>query len=886
MSTIDNTTTGLKSRLDAARTDAIRQFRTDRDGSRLCTVMTQAMDRALCDAHALLPDEERERISILALGGYGRGELFPHSDVDVMILVPGAEETSPAGTTAKEFLHSLWNAGFTVGHSVRTIDEALMQYGVAIDAWISMLEGRLVCGNAGLADALRDAFRKKMRASDKHWFIASTLEEAAARHARYGSSVKLLEPNVKKSAGGLRDLHTVYWLYRGCEDRIIDFPSPGKPSTLGFLDTLHAEHVLGDETHHATKAAVEFMFRVRSAMHSERDAPNETLEYTLQRTVAELLGYSEEGPLRSVEVFMREYYRHARTIHSLFHQLGGRFHDQLLPPRRIWNRGKKAGSIFRLREETLVLEDTSSQALTADQVLEAFDLAAENEVELDMSLRGAIEHAAPLVTPATGPTETASAALRKIFLSPRVGSTLRAMNDAGVLGRLIPEFGDLIAFFQHNVYHYYTADEHTLIALANAEALREKQGFLHEVFRTLRRRELLYLAILLHDIAKPLGVSDHEITGVPIAKEIVRRIGFPELADDVGFLVRHHLFMEQIAFRRNINDPATIREFAGKFENPSLLEYLYLLTFADLSAVNPGVWTEWKALMLQELYQRTSEVLLQNLKGEEVDRLHSVRKEEKKQDIVRRLASEFPEETIKKHLDGIPNAAYTSVFAASDIGKHIRLGTMREGADLLFEDGEGWTEVTIIAPDAPGALSKFCAVLAANDASIFTADVFTRDDGTIFDRFRVHDISSGGVLSEKGCTKIKEDVRKVLTGAIDIDQLFLEHHRKWKRRPKKPTNPNTRTDVQFEDTPSFTIIDVYAADRVGFLYRVTETISRAGLDISFAKIATRVDGIIDAFYVRERSTGRPITDPLRKREVARSIMATLQSMALRELTGE
>ncbi len=886
MSTPGNIPSAVKSRLDAARMEIIRDFRAHRDGNALCTAMTEAMDRALTEAHALLPPPDGERISILALGGYGRGELFPHSDVDVMILVPDAEDASVAGAVAKEFLHHLWNAGLTVGHSVRTVDEALLQYGAAIDAWISMLECRQVCGNTALYDSLRAAFRKKMHASDRHWFIASTLEEAAARHSRYGSSVKLLEPNVKKSAGGLRDLQTVYWLYRGCEDGYQDFPSPSKPATLTFLQRLHAEGVLNDDSLQAAVAALEFLFRVRGEMHSEREMPNETLEYALQRLVAEHLGYTEEGGLRSVEVFMRDYYRHARTVHSLFHRLSARFHEQLLPPRRIWNRGKKAGSAFRLREDKLALDDPSSPHVSAGQILEAFELAAENEVEIDTTLRSAIEHASGLISADMGASAAGGAVLRKIFLSSRVGLTLRAMNDTGILGRLVPEFGDLIAFFQHNVYHFYTADEHTLIALANAEALRDSQGFLHEVFRTLRRRELLYLAIFLHDIAKPLGVSDHEITGVPIAKNVLHRIGFAELADDVGFLVRNHLAMEQIAFRRNINDPATIREFAGKFENPTLLEYLYLLTFADLSAVNPSVWTEWKALMLQELYQRTSEVLLRNLKGEEVDRMHSVRKEEKKLEIVRELGSEFPEESIKRHLDGIPNAAYTSVFSPGEIARHLRLGSLREGVDLLFENGEGWTEVTIIAPDAPGALSKFCAVLAANDASIFTADIFTRDDGIIFDRFRVHDISSGVVLSQKSCAKIKEDVRNVLTGALDIDQLFLEHHRKWKRRPKKPENPNIRTDVQFEDTPSFTIIDVYAPDRVGFLYRVTEAISRAGLDISFAKIATRVDGIVDAFYVRERSTGLPVSDPSRKKDVARGIMSTLQSMTLRELTGE
>lgn len=886
MSTVDHAMAAVKSCLDDERAQAIQAFRANRNGRALCAGMTAAMDRALLGAHALLPADDRDRLAVFALGGYGRRELFPHSDVDVMVLIPGGERDAGAGVAAKEFLHHLWNAGLSVGHSVRTVNEAMLQHGTAIDAWISMLECRRICGNEGLAQTLHDAFREKVRSSDRRWFIASTLEESTARHARFGSSVKLLEPNVKKSAGGLRDLQTVFWLYRGCNDAYFDLADSGDASTFAFLNQLRAEGTLTDDAYRSITDALDFLVRVRGAMHSERESPNETLEYILQRTVAELLGYKEDGSLRAVEVFMRDYYLHARTVHALYQRLIPQFREQLQPPRRMWNRGRKAGSIFRLRDDRLVLDDPAKPLASAGQIFEAFSLAAENEVEIDLTLLGAIAHAATLVSPEGEALQTGLAAVRKIFLSPRVAQSLRAMNETGVLGRLIPEFGDLIAFFQHNVYHYYTADEHTLIALANAEALHDSQGFLHEVFRTLHRRELLYLAVFLHDIAKPCGVSDHEITGVPMARNIVQRIGFPDLADDVGFLVRHHLVMEQLAFRRNINDPATIRDFAERFENPSLLDYLYLLTYADLSAVNPGVWTEWKASMLQELYQRTAEVLRRNLKGEEVDRLHATQHEEEKQVVVRELSAGFPEDQIRKHLDGIANAAYTSVFSPGEIGKHLRLAGLSDSVDLLFETGEGWTDVTVIARDAPFALSRFCAVLAANDASIFTADIFTRDDGIIFDRFRVHDVSTGGPLPQRTCNKVKEDIRNVMIGALEIDQLFLEHHRKWKRRPKLPVNPNIRTDVQFEDTPSFTIIDVYAPDRVGFLYRVTEAISRLGLDISFARIATRVDGIVDAFYVRERSTGRRIADASRRKEVARGIMATLQSMTLRELTGE
>ncbi|MGA9119533.1 MAG: [protein-PII] uridylyltransferase [Bacteroidota bacterium] len=886
MPTTENLSAHIKTRLETDRQAVTAAFRDSRDGRALCAAMTMAMDRAMGQAFALLPPAAQNDVAILALGGYGRSELFPHSDVDVMILLPPRGTSGSADDAAKEFLHHLWNAGLTVGHSVRTVGEALAQYGTAIDAWISMLECRLICGNQQLYRQLSEALQAKIHASDKKWFITSTFEEATARQSRFGSSVKLLEPNIKKSAGGLRDLHTIFWLYRGSEDGYFDLQDPAIPATFVFLDRLLTDNILTGDLHHAATAAADFLFNVRGAMHIERDMPNETLEYGLQRSVADFLGYSEQAGLRSVEVFMRDYYLHARAVHSLYRLLGARYRDRLEPPRRLWNRGKKAGSVFRLREDRLALDESAKGPLSIEQLFEAFSLAAESEAELDLGLRTAVEHAAAGITQQWAASPEAQALLRKIFLSPRVASSLREMNDAGVLGRLIPEFGELVAFFQHNVYHYYTADEHTIIALTNAENLRDAQGFLHEVYRTIRRKEILFLAVLLHDIAKPLGVADHEITGVPISKRVVSRIGFPDLADDVAFLVRHHLAMEQIAFRRNINDPETIKEFAIRFEKPVLLDYLYILTYADLSAVNPSVWTEWKASMLQELYQRTAEVLHRNLKGAEVDKLHAEKNEEEKEEVVRGLAGQFPGETVRLHLDRIANPSYTSAFSIQEIGRHIKLATQLEVVETLFVAGEGCTDVTVITRDAPFALSKFCAVLSANDASIFTADIFTRDDGVIFDRFRVNDASTGSAISEKTCGKVQEDLRNLLMGNLDIDHLFLEHHRKWKRRPKKPANPTTRTDVRFEDSASFTIIDVYAPDSVGFLYRVTETISGLGLNISFARIATRVDGIVDAFYVRERLTGDPIHGAARKDEVEKGIKATLESMALRELTGE
>jgi [protein-PII] uridylyltransferase len=633
------------------------------------------------------------------------------------------------------------------------------------------------------------------------------------------------------------------------------------------------------------KAALEFLLRVRHEMHDRRGSLHDVLEYVLQRDVAQRLHGMPATDAGSLEVerFMRNYYLHARTIYRFNQRLSQQFREFVEPRRNIAESAEVLGEIFLLHDDVLSVRPDVARLETAEQVFGAFVCAAENDADLDFRLRSIIERNADVITEEQRTSPVLGSAFRRILNSRRVGKTLRAMNELDVLGRYIPEFADLVAFFQHNVYHYFTADEHTLIAIENVERLREQQGVLREVFRNLRRKDVLYMALLLHDIAKPRGVADHEITGVEMATSILKRIGMDDAIPDVAFLVRHHLLMEQVAFRRNIHDPETIKEFASRFDRPERLDYLYLLTYGDLSAVNINVWTEWKSTMLQDLYLRTSEVLRRNLRGEQIAEYHQAQREAAIVDVVEKLSAAIPREHIERHLNGIQNDAYISLFSEQEIGEHILRSRAKEPVSAIFSHAEGHTEITVIAEDAPFALSKFCAVLTANDANIFDANVFTRDDGIIIDRFRVTATSTKLHLEQRTCNKITEDLRQVVEGRLDLDHLFQAHRHKWKRVRKTSSNPNVRIDVEFEDNPNYTIIDVYAPDSVGFLYRVTETISRLGLDIYFAKIATRVDGIVDAFYVLDRG-GKTVTEPARQETIRTEILGTIRSLQEQELS--
>jgi [protein-PII] uridylyltransferase len=872
----------LRAELAQRYEDIAKAHRSGSAGLDTCSALSAAMDDAIKSAFQLSSRGAREHVAVLALGGYGRGELCPKSDIDVTVLCESGKVRQAAGEVATSFLHSLWDANVNIGHSVRTVDEAIALHGNSLDAWTSMVESRYLCGNANLVRSFAAEIERILVARKDTWLIEGIFADMRSRHDRYGNSVKLLEPNVKKSAGGLRDFHSLLWLHRGTDPHYAFRIEAGVPASRTFLEILQKDGVLDPGEQEAALAAVQFLFRVRHEMHYHRDSLHDTLEYGLQLDVAEALGYGPKDQLSSVEVFMRDYYLHARTIYRLNRRLGRRFRELIEPSHHAVRKSQQLSELFILHDDVLSARPGVERLAEAKQIFEAFVYTAEHDVDIDFRLYGIIERSVDLLTDDQQASPEIASMVRRILGSRNVARTLRAMNEVNVLGRYIPEFGELIAFFQHNVYHYFTADEHTLIAVANAERLREQQGVLHEVFRNLRRKDVLFMSILLHDIAKPRGVADHEIAGVEMAKAILHRLGMDDAIPDVSFLIRNHLVMEQIAFRRDIQDPGTIREFAARFEQPAQLDYLYLLTYADLSALNVNVWTEWKASMLEDLYQRTSEVLRRNLRGEQIDEFHQSRRSATIADIVEKLSVTIPREDVERHIRGIPSDSYIAVFADHEIAQHIQVSDTRPLVSTMFNHTEGYTEATVIARDAPFALSRFCAVLSANDANIFDANIFTREDGIIIDRFRVSDATTRHQLDQRVCAKITEDLNQVMEGKLDIEHLFQAHKRKWKRRPKPPMNPNIRTDVQFEDNPRYTIIDVYAPDSVGVLYRITETISTLGLDIYFAKIATRVDGIVDAFYILDRS-GKPVTDQSRREHIRAEILNTVKALAEQRL---
>jgi len=419
-----------------------------------------------------------------------------------------------------------------------------------------------------------------------------------------------------------------------------------------------------------------------------------------------------------------------------------------------------------------------------------------------------------------------------------------------VLVAFLTEWKELVGFLQHGVYHCYTADEHTLMTIKNLEKLEKDTTPLGKIFNKLKNKEILYLALLFHDIAKPINIGGHEIIGAEMASSILQRLGYEENEiEPVTFLVKNHLVMEQVAFRRNLNDPDTLNNFGSKFNSVELLDLLYLVTYSDLSAVNPAVWTSWKSDLLTELYSKTKSMIEGQISGEEflISSTYIIPKEiSKHSDII-------SDEHVQEHFDSLNDIAYVHHFSDQEIAQHIE--TIRRGRTVttLFNTINSFTNITVITKDFQSLLSKICGVLSINDLNIHDAKIFTRKDGIVIDTFNVTDFRTGEVIGGDRYEKISKDMNAVISGLLKLNTEIAQMKSKWWRIENKFFKRKGKVKVIFEEQEKYTIIDIFSPDRLGFLYQVTSKMNELGLVIYFSKIATQGDNIVDSFYVLDRS---------------------------------
>lgn len=807
-------------------------------------------------------------VSVIALGGYGRRELAPFSDVDLLFLYPGKP-----GRAVKPFveqvLYRLWDIGLTVGHSFRSIGECVSMAREDLHSRTAMAEARLITGNESLYRQLTRELDGAIYANKKETeaFFAAMRIELEARYEKFGRAVCLQEPNVKESAGGLRDLHAVLWAARfryGCHN----------------LDDLRTKDLVSGAEYQTARRAYDYLLRARNEAHFATGRKTDVLSLDLQPSIATNLGVQPKRELAASEVFMRHYYQQAHELHGFCESFLIRVGGMSRPKSRFRFREKvDRRGVFEIREGRLgVKGEIADFHPTPARLLEVFTLLQAEGVLLSDDLKMVVRNNLRLIDREFRGSREASRGLLHILGHPgRVARTLRAMHDTGFLGRLFPEFARITFLVQHDFYHRYTVDEHTLVAI---DALDEvavgpepSLAKFKKVLNDLPEPSSLYLGMLLHDIGKGMG-GGHVPKGVDIARRICRRIHLSEEAtEDVLFLVENHLVMSHLSQRRDIADHALVEKFAATVGTLNRLNMLMLLTYADHRGVGPGVWNEWKGSLLFDLYEQTKTQLAGGRGRREVDRAVATR-----QQIVEKLADEFPRSEVERHLAMLPER-YLRTADPDAVARHLRLVKRLDDLRLVGDwrvgaDGH-CTEVTVCALDRTGLFAAMAGALTGNGTNILSVDVYTREDGFVLDTFKISDSINGGPVTPERGQSIEADLRAAVAGQLDVAAAV----EKWKARaPRRQRRRSGHrpipASVRFDNTSSAerTVVEVRAEDELGILYKIASTLSGMGLDIHFAKIATEKSQALDVFYVTD-SAGQKLLPEQMKDVEGRLLMA-------------
>src|SRR2546426_4304878 len=786
---------------------------------------------------------------VVALGGYGRGELHPSSDIDLMVVYDG--ELSPfVQRLMQELLYTLWDLGLQVGHSLRSLEDCVAMARTDFPSRTSMQEARLIAGHRPLFTRFGRILRDNVYRQDFGEFLAQTLAEREQRYRKFGASPYIGEPNVKESAGGLRDMHTAMWL-------------GAAKFGARTLRELAGRGLITPKEQAGADAALTFPWRVGNELHFFSGHKNDVLTRDLQPRIGKNLGYENEGDTLGVERFMRDYYLHARAIHRISRRLIARCQETLSrrgsAERRQRQQALADGLVFF--DGQLHLADRDSGPLRADpsRLMKVFWHLHRLGCELSLDLERALEDSLYL---ADGAFQR-SPVVRNLFLDVcrawgRAAQTFSEMHEIGLLGRYLPEFGALTCLVQYDVYHKFSADQHSLLAVEHLEALAPGQSAESEgaaqVFHEVEKPELLMLGMLLHDVGKARG-HGHVAKGIPLIRELVTRMGLD--GDDgavVEFLVAHHLTMSHIAQRRDIDDPKTIADFATTVGDPQRLKMLYLLTWADMRAVGPGVLTPWQATILHELYTRA----LARLTGGRSVRPSRPQLAERLRVAV---AGEVPAQALKAHL-AMMSDRYLATTGVQRMAEHVRMRAQLSRTavvtELFLHPDLGSSDLVVVTRDLPGLFSLIAGTLASQGVNIISAQIHTRADGIAIDTLQVNDPTGDAVTSPAHWGRTLDALRAVLTGDAQVATL-LEKRRAAGRTSAGVGGPAKITlDNQLSD--DYTVLEVKCPDRLGLPYLVTRTLAGLGLDIATARIATEIDQAVDTFYVHD-GRGRKIEDP-------------------------
>ena len=790
------------------------------------------------------------RFAVMAVGGYGRGELAPFSDIDLLFVMPQTQTKSD--TEFVEFiLYLLWDLGLSVGHASRTIEENIKAAAGDVTIRTSLLEMRLIAGNAELSDQLQKAFKDWVAMQPVLDFLEAKLTERDHRHSRFGGTRYAVEPNVKDGKGGLRDLHTLFWITKYAY-------------RLDHVQAVLNVGILRSSEARAFAAAQRFLWTVRCFLHLQHGREDDRLTFDAQMQIAPQMGFSDRSGLRGVERFMKRYYLAARQVGNLtriFCAALATDFDQRprLNLRKFWVGGfsqRQNIKPFSLEGERLHLPDKLRFRDNKELIIELFYLAQSHELDIHPDTLRRLTRAVRSLTTADLQSDKTHARFLAVLTDKRNPErVLRLMNEAGWLGKYLPDFGRIVGMMQFDMYHSYTVDEHTIKAVGNISDI--EQGVLNTIapvasrlIHELNSRTALFVAVLFHDIAKGRG-GDHSILGAEVAAQLCPLLGLnEETTETVVWLIKHHLLMSKTAFRYDLNDPQTISDFAAEVQSPERLKLLLVLTVADILAVGPEIWNGWKASLMRDLYSR-SEAVLGGAAPSEVSALAA-------SDAImatRQALAEWDDDRFDAHAQLFYPSYWTNFSTESHL-HHARLaeqfnaGEKKLLIDFKIDDDKESTILVVMAADHPGLFSRIVGAVAVAGCSIMNARINTRHDGTILDQFRIQDKDRQAVVDPQVQTRIAKIIEQSLAGDISLFGRLQERSAQITKRQKAMSVP-PRVIVSNNRSNTHTVIEVNGADRPGLLYQITYHLVQLGLQINSATVSTYGEKVVDVFYVKD-----------------------------------
>src|SRR5882762_8265801 len=841
-------------------------------------------------AAAAAGSEEIPRVplALIALGGYGRGELNPFSDVDVMLLHgPKAGKVSPyIEQIVEQILYLLWDIGFKVGHSTRSIKEAIAQANRDMRTKTAMLESRYLAGDAELARQFREQFRSKCVAGHEREYVEMRMQDQVARHRKFGDSVYMQEPNLKNGCGGLRDYQNLLWMTYFKE---------------GALTTTHlvGKDWLSEADRRRIEAAYDFLLRVRTDLHYATGRATDILHLNVQEQIAKRLHYSQQNGQLQSEAFMREYYEHTRNIFRVTERITAQFASG-----RATERTRSLFSflpLMRMDETRLESFFIRSGQLNTDQrdlfhkdpaqMMRVFQLTQEHAVDLSPDLADLLSRRLGQITRtyryAKAPRETFMAILSR---KGEVGRVLRMMHRVDFLGRYIPEFGQLTCLVQHEFLHRYTADEHTLVCIDKLDALAQtndsKLIAYRKIFEQLEDPFVLYLALLLLDSGKAVGARPHSEASALFAQRVATRLQLSsEQRKSLILLVDHHLTLSNVAQQRNLDDPATVMELANIVKHEKNLNKLMLLTLADGQGTSAEAWSDWKESLVWQLFHETSRYLADQKSYFEQTRIE---RESLQRSVADNLSLDYAGE-IESHFEFMPDH-YFRASGLADIVEHLKL--FRSFLENVSGSGEfplspainwkivpeqGHSVVTFCTWERERLLAKIAGSFAVVPLNILSADVFSRGDNLVLAVFRVCDTNARPVTNPRDFELVEQTLRRALQDETFDFLPGIEKAKRQTRRLPPGIEFPTRIAIDNKIHPTYILIEIQAPDRIGLLYDVLSCLDRENILIPLSRINTQAGAAIDTLYVVDGSAHIKITDSNRIRTIQQHLKNTIFS---------